>query len=127
MGTGTPATAGRWRAVATTSIVVAVLALVAVELRNPCSFRSALGTPQSSTTSQLFSEPPLGPIPRILHHVLLSGEEGFTAEAQAEVPAFRAEWRQGCQQHFANWEYRFWDEVWTPFHMQSTGVQLDST
>lgn len=57
------------------------------------------------------SEPPLGLIPRVLHHVFLDGEQAYQAEAADEQPAFRIQWRDACRQHYSNWEYRFWTKV----------------
>ena len=75
-----------------------------------------LGVTESIQRSQaaLFdacAEPPLGPIPRVLHQVFLDGEHAYQAEAADEKPAFRVEWRAACTQHYINWEYRFWTEV----------------
>ena len=94
----------------------AICILIAVALFACFGLLAVRETVQRSQNAVLdacaeLAEPPLGPIPRVLHQVFLDGEQSYQAEAADEKPAFRVEWRDACRQHYSNWEQKLWTQV----------------
>ncbi|KAK9861029.1 hypothetical protein WJX84_011944 [Apatococcus fuscideae] len=55
------------------------------------------------------SEPEQERIPKILHHIFLSGEKELRKAASGPDPPMRIEWSENCVHQHDGWQVMFWD------------------